>query len=177
MPQHFYLGQGEVKVFMKKITSREDLERYLSGDRLECFICGKSYINLGTHIGYGHKVDIKEYKEKYGIPTSVGLLSEPFKKNKSDNASNNPLIKKGQFKKGHETKLVKKRKQPDWCYKELIKNKPIIRKLSPDEILEIYSSGEAQIKLAKKYGVGVGTINRIKKRNHWFFKGKFSKTP
>jgi hypothetical protein len=160
---------------MTKFNCRKDLEEYLSGDRLQCFICGKSYINLGSHVGYGHKIQIKEYKETFGIPASVGLLARPFKQTKSKDASENPLIKKSQFKKGHKSKRVKRRKQPDWCYDESIRAKPAPRKLTPEVILEIFISKETHATLAKKHGVGAGTINRIKNKNHWFFKGNLAK--
>lgn len=153
-----------------KFKSSEELKEYLSGNRLVCFLCGKSYINLGTHISYGHKMDISLYKEKYGIPQSIGLIGKEMRGRKSEIGKKH----KNLFEKGHATEsLAKKRKkQPDWCYDVLRKQDRKKRRLSlsEGEILEIFASKKPYLEISKLYSVGVGTVSRIKKKDYWFFK-------
>ena len=53
----------------------EQIKEYLSGDRLVCLECYKSYKSLGQHTGAKHGMNAEQYKEKYGIPKSFPLYS------------------------------------------------------------------------------------------------------
>ena len=55
-------------------NSMGEIREYLDHERIECFECGKSYINLGLHTRLAHEMDKDEYKLKYGIPITVGLV-------------------------------------------------------------------------------------------------------
>lgn len=46
-----------------------------SKDKLQCAMCGKWYKHLGSHIAHGHKMLAKEYKEEYGLPYKMALIS------------------------------------------------------------------------------------------------------
>jgi hypothetical protein len=50
---------------------------YVSSDRVQCLICGKVYKSLGSHINRIHGLDETLYKQRFGIPYTVGLVSEP----------------------------------------------------------------------------------------------------
>lgn len=54
---------------------REELDAYLSGDRITCLLCGNSYQLLETHLRTFHDMTGDEYREKYGIPYKRGLCS------------------------------------------------------------------------------------------------------
>lgn len=57
----------------KPFETPEDVEKYLSGDRIVCLICGKDYNALHSHLKvHGHTAD--SYKEKYRIPSNIGLI-------------------------------------------------------------------------------------------------------
>jgi hypothetical protein len=55
-------------------TSREALDDYLSGDRITCLLCGRSFKALNTHLLI-HETDEAAYKERFGIPWRRGLQS------------------------------------------------------------------------------------------------------
>lgn len=79
-------------------------------NKLKCLICGGEYRHLGSHLWHKHKVLAREYKEEYGLPYKMSLISEDIKEKKRiafeadrDTYINN--LKKGgekyKFKKGH----------------------------------------------------------------------------
>jgi predicted transcriptional regulator len=57
----------------------EELDRYLSGDIIECLLCGKVYKTLGVHILRIHGVSVEKYQERFGIPYSRKLDSATIK--------------------------------------------------------------------------------------------------
>lgn len=66
-------------------ASREELDEYLSGDKIQCLICGREFpCQLGQHIRV-HRMTRQEYKKKYNIPLSVGLVTKTFHNKKSAN--------------------------------------------------------------------------------------------
>ncbi len=54
--------------------SIKDVREYLSGDRMICLLCGKSYKRIGTHLTQIHGVTVDDYKKKYNIPWGYGLI-------------------------------------------------------------------------------------------------------
>ena len=96
-------------------------------DKLKCLICGKRYDHLGSHIWHGHKITAREYKEEFGLPYNIALISDTieqkksaaFEKHREKYVKN--LLKNGkkyQFKKGrlgirrisqHERDVIMKR--------------------------------------------------------------------
>jgi ROS/MUCR transcriptional regulator protein len=53
----------------------EEAEAYVSGERIQCLLCGKLYRSLGSHINSVHEVNETSYKHRFGIPYRVGLVS------------------------------------------------------------------------------------------------------
>lgn len=45
-------------------------------DRIQCHFCGNMYPNLGQHIGKGHGIRAKAYKEKFGLGVDTALISD-----------------------------------------------------------------------------------------------------
>lgn len=45
-------------------------------DKLKCKICGKEFQHLGSHIWHKHKITARQYKEKFGLPYNMALISE-----------------------------------------------------------------------------------------------------
>lgn len=52
--------------------------------KLKCLICGKEYHHLGSHLWHGHGVLAREYKEQYGLPYKMALISEQVWQKKHD---------------------------------------------------------------------------------------------
>ena len=72
-----------------------------------CQECGRSFEHLGSHLFMAHKILSKDYKQKYGLPYQMPLISEKVKRKKQisfertrDIALAN-LTTEYSFKKGH----------------------------------------------------------------------------
>lgn len=78
-------------------------------EKLKCLICYKKYSHLGSHIRHKHKILAREYKEEFGLPYKMALISneiylkkkEAFEKDADKYLANLKKGKKNQFKKGH----------------------------------------------------------------------------
>lgn len=57
-----------------RFTSRTAVDTYLADDKIECLICGKHYINLGSHVAHHHGVSARAYKRAFNIPRKCGLM-------------------------------------------------------------------------------------------------------
>ena len=55
--------------------SIDDVREYLSGDRIVCLLCGRSFRRIGTHLIKIHGISFDEYREKYNIPWTFSLIS------------------------------------------------------------------------------------------------------
>jgi hypothetical protein len=78
-------------------------------ENLKCKICGKVFQHLGSHLFHGHGVTAREYKEEYGLPYNMALISDEVYRKKSEafNERREEYLKnltksgkKYQFKKG-----------------------------------------------------------------------------
>lgn len=58
-----------------KFQSLYDVREYLSGDRIECLVCGKSFRRLQAKHLLLHDLDADGYRERFGIPWSYSLTS------------------------------------------------------------------------------------------------------
>jgi hypothetical protein len=55
--------------------TRRDIERYFSGDTIECLICGRHFKRLQTHLAAKHGMTADDYKSRFGLPWTRGLTS------------------------------------------------------------------------------------------------------
>lgn len=58
----------------RRFGSRAAVDAYLFADKIECLICGKQYINLGSHVARHHGVPARDYKRAFNIPRKCGLM-------------------------------------------------------------------------------------------------------
>ena len=121
MPSPFKSNADRRKVLpgfpiVDPFTSIEDVRKYLSGETMVCLLCGKSYKRIGTHLLAIHGLAVDEYKRRYDIPWTYGLIckesskkySKAVKKRMSDGWK--PPIKVGD---GHKKMIsIAKRKCP-----------------------------------------------------------------
>ena len=61
-----------------------------------CFLCGKWWSHLSSHIAGTHKMTSDEYKEMFGFNQSAGLVSRPLSENMSKHSKK--LKKQGKTK-------------------------------------------------------------------------------
>jgi ROS/MUCR transcriptional regulator protein len=55
--------------------TRAEIERYFSGDTIECLICRRNFKRLHAHLAAKHGVTVDEYKRRFGLPWTRGLTS------------------------------------------------------------------------------------------------------
>lgn len=53
-------------------------------DLIQCHICGKWCRSIGHHIRLAHKIDIRSYRIRFGLPLSYPLISRSYSKNLSN---------------------------------------------------------------------------------------------
>lgn len=75
--------------------TKEDIEKYLDSEKLECLECGKLYKQLGNHLLRKHTMTVDDYKDKYGLPYSRGLVGTTLSKTLSDGMKSR--IENGEF--------------------------------------------------------------------------------
>jgi len=80
-----------------------------SPDKCQCLICGKWYVQLGSHVYQVHKMTAREYREYFELEVKRGIVPEWYRKLKGDQALDNETYKnlekgaKFRFKKGDKT--------------------------------------------------------------------------
>lgn len=77
-----------------------------SKEKKQCKICGRWYIQLGSHIVQRHGMTAREYREKFNLPLKKGIVPKWYKDFKGKQALDNKtcknlkLGKKFRYKKG-----------------------------------------------------------------------------
>jgi hypothetical protein len=60
-----------------KFKTKQAVDDYFSGDKIECLLCHKRFKAIGgKHLAYIHKISVTKYKEMFGLPMGRGLISE-----------------------------------------------------------------------------------------------------
>lgn len=63
----------------EQFQDEESIARYLANEKLECLLCGRSFVNLSNHISRFHNIPVERYHDQFGIPRSRGLIGEHLK--------------------------------------------------------------------------------------------------
>ncbi len=82
------------KSYTKKYkTKRLEWQRKRSGayaeNKRQCLVCGRWYIQVGSHVIQRHHFTAREYKELYDLPLKSGIIPEWFKELKGKQALEN----------------------------------------------------------------------------------------
>ena len=71
-----------------KFMTRTQIDDYLSGNKVQCLLCGKMFRTLHQHLRRTHGITVDDYRERYGLPWRQGLCgvetSEKLSKNMFD---------------------------------------------------------------------------------------------
>jgi len=65
----------------EKFKSTAEVIEYLSGDEIQCLLCGRSFKALPKHLVSIHRIDSDTYREMYDIPWTVGLVCSESSEN------------------------------------------------------------------------------------------------
>lgn len=114
--------------------------------KLTCLICKKECTHLGSHIWHKHKMLARDYKSKFSLPYSMGLISEQVRKKqhkanlKYRNKNRRNLTaagKKYRFKKGQtgqrriseyeRRQILKRILAVNWAHASYVKPCPVCR--------------------------------------------------
>lgn len=77
----------------KPFESIEDVREYLSGDRVQCLLCGRMLKAIGYHLQKIHFMSGDDYKEKFGIPWTYGLVGEETSQKMSESIKSSVDVK------------------------------------------------------------------------------------
>ena len=76
-----------------KINSRDDVEAYLSHEKIECLECGKRYSFLPAHINRMHQLTAEAYRLKHNLPAGTPLAGLSYRQAQRDKL--NRMVKDG----------------------------------------------------------------------------------
>jgi len=55
--------------------TRGEIDRYFRGKTIKCLLCGRRFRRLGGHLASKHNVSVDEYRSRFGLPWTRGLVS------------------------------------------------------------------------------------------------------
>ena len=68
------------------INKRNELASKPDEAKCQCLICGRWYLQVGSHITQTHKITAREYREEYGFDVKRGQTRGWYKELKSEQA-------------------------------------------------------------------------------------------
>lgn len=60
-------------------ATMNEIEQYLAHATIECLECGQHFKALAHHLRLSHKLNNSDYRQKWGIPASFGLIGTDTK--------------------------------------------------------------------------------------------------
>ena len=64
-----------------------------SSRKKQCGICGKWYVQVGSHIFNRHGMTAREYREKFDLPVKRGIVPKWYREKKAKQCAENGTIK------------------------------------------------------------------------------------
>lgn len=71
---------------LQPFQSRQEIEEYLSHERIECLLCSRRFTMLAQHLIQKHGISSESYKEKLGLPLSKGIPGTRLRQIMKNNA-------------------------------------------------------------------------------------------
>lgn len=81
-------------------TSKEEIEKYVAGEKIACLMCGKYYRNVLIHSKKIHEMDSEDYRARFNIPDYFPLTGTETRKKLSDHANGLAPEHKAKFREG-----------------------------------------------------------------------------
>jgi hypothetical protein len=69
------VGSTKAELGTIAFRTRREIERYFSGETIECLLCRRHFKRLQTHLAAKHAMTADEYKRRFGLPWTRGLTS------------------------------------------------------------------------------------------------------
>lgn len=150
-------------ISVMRFTTAKQVDDYLSGDRIKCLLCGRSFKMLSTHIWQKHDMSVDDYREEFGIPWSRSLTGQATRalkaKISTENFNKNPALYRENLAQGNAaSKGVENRKQT-----EVVKNAraDLARNLMPerlvnsevfDDFIDAIKAGQTRLEFCESTG-------------------------
>ena len=74
-------------------AKRDKIASIADPDKMQCLICKKWYVQVGSHIVQVHKMTCREYREKFDLEVKRGITPSWYRKEKGDQALANGTYK------------------------------------------------------------------------------------
>lgn len=70
----------------------DKLAEFPGKDKKKCMICGRWYVQVGTHVVQKHKITAREYRQMFDLPLKRGITSAGYRKVKRDAVFENGTV-------------------------------------------------------------------------------------
>lgn len=111
----FYNVKYKTKMAEWQVIRRNKKASIPNPEKMQCFICGRWYVQVCSHAQQVHGMTGREYREKFDLDVKRGVIPEWYRKLKGDIAMDNKTYKnleagaKFRYKKGQKGVGVYKR--------------------------------------------------------------------
>lgn len=68
---------------LNKFKTINEIDDYFNGDEITCLLCGNGYKQLPQHLASIHDINTDDYKIRFNLPLSRGLVSKEFHEERS----------------------------------------------------------------------------------------------
>ncbi len=92
-----------------KFRTKEEIDVYFSGDRIQCLLCGRGLKALSAHLIAIHDVTSDDYREMYGLPWKRGLTSRNLNKKMSEISTR--LMREGKINSVQNYQILRRKRQ------------------------------------------------------------------
>ena len=144
----------------QSFKTRRDIERYFSGDTIECLICGRHFKRLQTHLAAKHGMAADDYKKRFGLPWTRGLTS-------ATSLANSGWTDE---RKAKARKLAQKSRFFDLAHSTPRRELAPFLKTEPVEHLGVnaqaFGKFDARVRALAQKGLGIRAIARVLKVAH-----------
>ncbi|HEY3617301.1 MAG TPA: MucR family transcriptional regulator [Candidatus Sulfotelmatobacter sp.] len=146
--------------------SRRDIDRYFSGKKIECLLCGRRFRRLGRHLAAKHDMSVNEYRSRFGLPWTRGLTSAASLASsgwtEERKARARSLARRSRFfELAH---LTRHRELAPFLKKEGIQRLGIgartLSKTFEGRVRNLFEKGHSDRAIARALNVGASTVNR-----------------
>jgi len=162
---------------MKKTTqplpfrNRDQIEQYFSGVAIQCLLCRRTFQRLAGHLMAKHEMSADDYRERFGLPWSRGLISSTSATNAgwSEERKEQARLAASKSRFFERAHLTKRRDVAPFLREESLQRLVVDpRTLTADftrDIRLLFDKGLSDRKIARALNVSASTVNRRTK--HW----------
>jgi predicted transcriptional regulator len=100
--------QKYIKEYQRQ--KRDEIASIPDNNKVKCLICGKYYVQVGSHIVQSHGITAREYREQFKLEVKKGIVPKWYREMKGEQCIENGTVEN--LKKGKKFRFVKGQKGP-----------------------------------------------------------------